>query len=130
MTDFEKVTKEMDDFLSNKNHKNIYLVEFISILEKHFSYGEIFSYFRDDDLLSHLEGSYELEDYVEEKIEQERMLQGLFEKKREMTKETLIDEIKTYNKNKFRDFLVDLTNNSYCVDNDTLLNDLKLKISH
>ena len=60
MTDFEKVTKEMDDFLSNKNHKNIYLVEFISILEKHFSYGEIFSYFRDDDLLSHLEGSYEL----------------------------------------------------------------------
>lgn len=130
MTDFEKVTKEMDDFLSNINHKNIYLVEFINILEKHFSQREIFSYFRDDDLLSHLEDGYELEDYVEGKIEEELMRQGLLEKKREMTKETLIDEIKTYDKNKFRDFIVDLTNNSYYVDNDTLLNDLKLKICH
>ena len=130
MTDFEKVTKEMDDFLSNINHKNIYLVEFINILEKHFSQREIFSYFRDDDLLSHLEDGYELEYYVEGKIEEELMRQGLLEKKREMTKETLIDEIKTYDKNKFRDFIVDLTNNSYYVDNDTLLNDLKLKICH
>ena len=65
MTDFEKVTNEMDDFLSNINHKNIYLAGFINILEKHFSQREIFSYFSDDDLLSHLEGSYELEDYVE-----------------------------------------------------------------
>ena len=130
MTDFEKVTKEMDDFLSNINHKNIYLVEFINIIEKHFSQREIFSYFRDDDLLSHLEDGYELEYYVEGKIEEELMRQGLLEKKREMTKETLIDEIKTYDKNKFRDFIVDLTNNSYYVDNDTLLNDLKLKICH
>lgn len=130
MTDFEKVLKEIDDFFSKRNHKNIYLVEFINVLEKHFSQREILNYFRDDDLLSHLEDGYELEYYVEEKIEEEMMRQGVFEKKREITKETLIDEIKTYDKNKFRDFLVDLTNNGYHVDNDILLDDLKLKICH
>lgn len=130
MTDFEKVLKEIDDFFSKRNHKNIYLVEFINVLEKHFSQREILNYFRDDDLLSHLEDGYELEYYVEEKIEEEMMRQGVFEKKREITKETLIDQIKTYDKNKFRDFLVDLTNNGYHVDNDILLDDLKLKMCH
>lgn len=113
------ILSKLEDII--KSH-SIKIWDIMELLRKYHTDDEILYDFNADDLIYYLEDTFEFGEYISE-IE----YVAIKEHKRDNL-DDLKKDICNYNKSDFKDFLCDITGNSYHIETEDLLNDIKKMI--
>lgn len=135
-SEFEEKNNIHEDFIDALNelfesHRNN-LPWTHSIVETVVEYcfqSNVLDYFDNDDLIEHLDGTWEMDRYIEDKCEEAvkeyKEENEPFPNYKLNNRDELIRTIQEMKKDDFRRFLCDLAGLHYCVEDDKLYNELK-----
>lgn len=105
--------------------------EVVGTVVEYFSESSVLDYFYNDDLIEHLDGTWEMDRYIEDKckeaVKEYKEENDLYPDYRSTNRDSLIRVIQNMRKEDFRRFLCDLAGLYYCVDDDKLYEELKFK---
>lgn len=116
----EEIFSKLEDII--KSH-SIKIWDIMELLRKYHTDDQILYDFSADELIYYLEDTFEFGEYISE-IEYETKK----DYKRDnpvLTLDDLKKDICNYNKSDFKDLLCDITGNSYHIETEDLLNDIK-----
>lgn len=116
----------LEELFEQYDRKSWYVNDVMSILEDHFSQYSMLNFFNEDDMIDHLDGSWEMEKYLSEHTKKE--IEYYKEENPTYTKDDLIKEYQDAKSYDLKRLLCDLTEASYYTSNEELLNNLKNRI--
>ena len=107
--------------------------DLMGVIRNHYFNSEIYNCFDDDDMIDHLDGTYSMENYIDEKCE-DRLRDERFNCENEADSiikghpDTVAKSLQELNSFDLKRFFCDFVDSGYCISNEELLNKLKEKI--
>jgi hypothetical protein len=99
--------------------------EVMELLVGYYSESQLMDYFDESDLIDHLDGTWQMDEYIKEHA-QEDVVEEI--ESRKTTKYDILNAISNLNRYDFKRFLCDIVSMHYCVSEDKLIEEIKLKL--
>ena len=137
-SEFEEKNNIHEDFIDALNelfesHRNNlpWTHNIVETVVEYCYQSNVLDYFDNDDLIEHLDGTWEMDRYIEDKCEEAvkeyKEENDSYPDYRSTNRDSLIRVIQNMRKEDFRRFLCDLAGLHYCVEDDKLYEELKFK---
>ena len=125
-SDDKSIQDKFEEFLEKHSKDLPWCGDMMSILEDYYHQSSMMDYFDNDDLIEHLDGTYEMDKYIDEELEMK--IQEYEDNNPSFTVKEFKEQLYNLQNWEFRRFICEMTDSSYFVSDNELLNKLKDKI--
>lgn len=123
----ENLIEKLEELFESIPSKEMpYAFEVVDLLKTYYNNDELIDCFDNDELMYHLKSTIEMDDYVEERIEED--INEYIKEHPIPTKYDIIAQVQNYHKNDFKRFLCDLVDTGYHIKDEQLLETIKERI--
>lgn len=124
-SDDKSIQDKFEEFLEKYSKDLPWCDDMMSILEDYYHQSSMMDYFDNDDLIEHLDGTYEMDKYLDEELDMR--IQDYIDNNPSFTVKDFKEQLYYLPNWQFRRFLCEMTDLTYCVSDDELFNKLKDK---
>lgn len=125
-SDDKSIQDKFEEFLEKHAKDLPWCGDMMSILEDYYHQSSMMDYFDNDDLIEHLDGTCEMDKYIDEELEMK--IKDYEDNNPSFTVKDFKEQLYSLQNCEFRRFLCEMTDSSYFVSDDEILNKIKDKI--
>lgn len=125
-SDDKSIQDKFEEFLEKYSRDLPWCGDIMSILENYYHQSSMMDYFDNDDLIEHLDGTYEMDKYLDEELDMR--IQDYKDDNPSFTVKDFKEQLYNLQNCEFRRFLCEMADSSYFVSDDELWEKLKNKI--